>query len=300
MAPTKSKKMKTTLVGDSQGTEMSISNHKVGASDGVEAMTAGLAKIIQVKDDFLTHTDVVSLLEKHLYNTLPEDLDFIPKPPYPLKGEHLMDYVRCFRDLTLDCCDGSGEEDLVEICINNIIPKYRVDLENVRIKKFSKLLEAAKRTSLSVKIMSGSHSWREKKEAPHSLAISDRPPRGYPLERRKRNRENSEQPPVPCTDEEFHAILNQWIQDGVVCLFTPRKQPMMDDKKNLRYYRLHQYVHHHTTECQVLRKIFHPKINNGTLELPSKKQAIDLDPLSHHQVKETCTMVFCLKENEGM
>ncbi|EXC14795.1 hypothetical protein L484_009449 [Morus notabilis] len=37
-------------------------------------------------------------------------------------GEHLVDYVRRFRDLALDCYDGSGEGDLVEICINNIIP----------------------------------------------------------------------------------------------------------------------------------------------------------------------------------
>ncbi|EXC28860.1 hypothetical protein L484_004990 [Morus notabilis] len=114
------------------------------------------------------------------------------------QGDHLVDYVRRFRDLVLDCYNGSSEEELVEICINNIILEYRMYLENVRIKQFSKLLEAARRTSSSVKITSGPRNWKENREVPHSLAISDRLPRDYPRERRESQPEHYDTPlPAP-------------------------------------------------------------------------------------------------------
>lgn len=48
-------------------------------------------------------------------------------------GENLVEFVRRFRDLALDCYDEKGEGTLVEICIGNIFPVYRVYLENVNI-----------------------------------------------------------------------------------------------------------------------------------------------------------------------
>ncbi|GMN58428.1 hypothetical protein TIFTF001_027526 [Ficus carica] len=138
------------------------------------------------------------------------------------------------------------------------MPEYRVYLDNIRIKQLSRLMGSARRTSLSVKVTSGARGWKgERRETSHSLAIFERPPR-LPYRGRK---ETETQPPLPCTDKEFHTILNQWIQGGV-------------------------FVHHRTKECQVLRKIFHAKINNGTLKRPTKKQTIDLDPLSGHKAKK--------------
>ncbi|GMN56984.1 hypothetical protein TIFTF001_026097 [Ficus carica] len=204
------------------------------------------------KRDFLTRTDVLSLLDKHLYNTHPEDLEFIPRPPYPTElyqkpyskgyqtpnlvifdarkgnpkehisrfldafgqhagdrslrlrefsksltgrayawyttltpktihtweemnqGKNLIDYVQRFRDLALDCDDGDDEEALVGICINNIMSKYRVYLKNIGIKQFSRLMESARRASLSIKVSSGARGWKgERKERPYSLAISE-------------------------------------------------------------------------------------------------------------------------------
>ncbi|CAL8150393.1 unnamed protein product [Prunus armeniaca] len=68
------------------------------------------------------------------------------------QGEDPVDFVRRFRDLALDCYDEKDEEALVEICISNIVADYRVYLENIGISQFSRLLEAVRKTSMSVKL----------------------------------------------------------------------------------------------------------------------------------------------------
>ncbi|KAL6126262.1 hypothetical protein ACLB2K_074313 [Fragaria x ananassa] len=65
----------------------------------------------------------------------------------------------------------------------------------------------------------------------------------------------------------------------------------MEDKKNPRYCCYHQIVGHPTPTCQTLRKILHAKIDEGTLELPSKKQAIDDDPLPKRHGKGVWTVI---------
>ncbi|KAI5323964.1 hypothetical protein L3X38_033037 [Prunus dulcis] len=61
--------------------------------------------------------------------------------------------------------------------------------------------------------------------------------------------------------------------------FTPYKVLTRGEKCDPRYCRYLQFVGHPTTACQTLRKILHAKIHYGTLELPSRKQAFDEDPL---------------------
>ncbi|KAK9943693.1 hypothetical protein M0R45_009294 [Rubus argutus] len=91
---------------------------------------------------------------------------------------------------------------------------------------------------------------------------------------------------VPCSDEEFHAILDAMFADGAIKPPRPYKNPSREDKTDPRYCRYHQIVGHPTTACQTLRKILHGKIQDGTLELPSKKQAIDEDPLPPPTTRE--------------
>lgn len=43
-------------------------------------------------------------------------------------GEDLMEYIKRFRDITLDCYDHYEEKTLVEMCIGNMIMKYRAVL----------------------------------------------------------------------------------------------------------------------------------------------------------------------------
>ena len=48
-------------------------------------------------------------------------------------GENSMEYIKRFRDITLDCYDHCEERTLVEMCMTNMIREYRVILENLEI-----------------------------------------------------------------------------------------------------------------------------------------------------------------------
>ena len=91
------------------------------------------------------------------------------------QGEDLVDFVKKFRDLALDCYEEQDEQALVDICVNNIITEYGVYLENLSINRFSKLIEAARKTSASVKIASPSRGgWRaERKEVPQAFIAAE-------------------------------------------------------------------------------------------------------------------------------
>ncbi|XP_021804720.1 uncharacterized protein LOC110749029 [Prunus avium] len=191
-------------------------------------------------------------------------------------GEDPIDFVCRFWDLALDCYDEKDEEALVEICINNIVTDYRVYLENIGINQFSRLLEAVRKTSMSVK-PAGQRSWRsEKKEAHQTLAVDDKSSDDYNSRKRK---DRETYPPLPCKDEEFHAILDTMIADSAIKPLRPYKIPPREEKNVPRYCRYHQFVGHPSTTCQSLRRILHAKIHEGVLELPSRKQTIDEDPL---------------------
>ncbi|CAL9005414.1 unnamed protein product, partial [Prunus brigantina] len=84
-------------------------------------------------------------------------------------GEDPVNFVRRFRDLALDCYDEKNEETLVEICISNIVADYRVYVENIGIIQFSRLLEAVRKTSISVKL-NGQEAWKSEEEERHSGA----------------------------------------------------------------------------------------------------------------------------------
>ncbi|CAL8084592.1 unnamed protein product [Prunus armeniaca] len=81
-------------------------------------------------------------------------------------GEDPVDFVRRFRDLALDCYDEKDEEVLVKICISNIVADYKVYLENIGIIQFSRLLEAVRKTSISVKLTE-QEAWRSEEEKRH-------------------------------------------------------------------------------------------------------------------------------------
>ena len=48
-------------------------------------------------------------------------------------GEDLMEYIKRFRDIALDCYDHFEEKTLVEICMGNMIMEYKAVLENLEI-----------------------------------------------------------------------------------------------------------------------------------------------------------------------
>ena len=48
-------------------------------------------------------------------------------------GEDLMEYIKSFRDIALDCYDHCEEKTLVEICMGNMIMEYIAILKNLKI-----------------------------------------------------------------------------------------------------------------------------------------------------------------------
>ena len=55
-------------------------------------------------------------------------------------GEDLMEYIKRFRDIALDCYDHYEERTLMEMCTGNMIMEYRVVLKNLEISQFAQLL----------------------------------------------------------------------------------------------------------------------------------------------------------------
>lgn len=159
-------------------------------------------------------------------------------------------------------------------------------MENVNINQFTGLMDAAKKTSMSVKAQK---SWRsEKKDTHQTLAIEDKS--SY-----KRKWETFQA--VPCGNEEFHAILDSLFADGVIKLPRPQKPPTKEENSDTRYCRYHQYVGHPSQACQVLRRILHEKIRDGTLELTTRQQVIDEDPLPKRKGKETCCVITAANDH---
>ncbi|CAL8089319.1 unnamed protein product [Prunus armeniaca] len=83
------------------------------------------------------------------------------------------------------------------------------------------------------------------------------------------------------------------IADGAIKPLRPYKVPTREEKNDPRYCRYHQFVGHPTTACQSLRRTLHGKINEGVLELPSRKQTIDEDPLPKRRGKEVAAIITC-------
>ena len=69
-------------------------------------------------------------------------------------SEGLLEYIHRFRDFSLLCYDLVEEERLVSVCIMGMLYEYWSYLENLQISTFTRLVEAARRTSMSVRKLS--------------------------------------------------------------------------------------------------------------------------------------------------
>ena len=128
--------------------------------------------------------------------------------------------------------------DLVDICIVGMLYEYRPYLENLQIPSFTRLMEASKRTSMSVRKPSkGSTSqttsapgkpWkRESKKV--EVAMVEEPKKA--TKGKKRERERSGIPlPFSVLVEELYSILKAWVKDGVVVLPECKREPTEEEK----------------------------------------------------------------------
>uniref|UniRef100_A0A2N9IFM6 Retrotransposon gag domain-containing protein n=1 Tax=Fagus sylvatica TaxID=28930 RepID=A0A2N9IFM6_FAGSY len=133
-------------------------------------------------------------------------------------GEDLVKYIHRFRDVSLDCHVKYQEGELVEVCIDNMLPEFRAHLENLDIT-------------------------RDKKSLPQTLTVSTTTAPSGTKRKSPSDKAYEEPPPLPFTAEEMMAIFDKWVQDQVIKLPKISKQPTAEEQKNPKYCRYHRYKH---------------------------------------------------------
>ena len=116
-------------------------------------------------------------------------------------SEGFLDFIRRFKDTALNCYGQYKEQELVEICIDNMFPEYWAHLENLDIHQFAQLLQKARKTTLSVKPSVIDKPRAEKRNPPQALAVSSGELAAGVKRKRDDSAEQQELPPIPCTDE---------------------------------------------------------------------------------------------------
>ena len=117
-------------------------------------------------------------------------------------------------------------------------------------------------------------------------------------ERRRKadGREYGTPPPIPCTPKELDVLLDKWIPDGVFKPNQVSREPTEEERRDPRFYRLHNYVQHPTVECWALCRLVHRTIKEGTLEL--SQQEVQRNPLPNHEGKGVAAIVICVDPRE--
>ena len=164
------------------------------------------------------------------------------------------------------CYDLMKEERLVDVCIPGMLYEYRPYLKNLQISIFTRLVEAVRRTSISVRKPSkGSTSqamralrqpWRRENKKVE-VAVAEQPKKVVKEKKRERCGILS---PFTVSTEELYSILEAWLKDGVVTLPECKHEPTEKEKWNPLYCRYHKGCDHHTMDCYALRNIFHDRV----------------------------------------
>ena len=103
---------------------------------------------------------------------------------------------------------------------------------------------------------------KEQRPTPQAIAVS--------TNERKRKSEGKEYGtllPLPCTLMELDVLLDKWIADGVFKPNQVSREPTEEERRDPRFYHLHNYVQHLTAECWALHRLVHQIIKEETLEL---------------------------------
>ena len=182
-----------------------------------------------------------------------------------LPSEDLLKYIHCFHDISLDCHVKYEESELVEVCIDNMLPEFRVHLENLDISQFAPLLQKARKTTLSIK--PHFEKVREKKSQPQALTVSTVAALSGNKRKKPVEKVFKEPPPLSFTVEEMMVIFDKWVKDDVIKLPQISKPPTKEERRDPKFYRYYRYVHHPTADCRSLRWELNRKIQNGTLQL---------------------------------
>ncbi|KAL0008381.1 hypothetical protein SO802_009883 [Lithocarpus litseifolius] len=134
------------------------------------------------------------------------------------------------------CDEVQEEERLVDICIASMLYEYHPYLKNLQIPSFIRLVEASRRTSMSVKKPSkGSSSqtistprqpWKQESKNVE-VAVVEEPKKAAKGRKRERN---GISPSFSVSGEELYNIFEAWVKDGVVVLPECKREPTEEEK----------------------------------------------------------------------
>ena len=65
-------------------------------------------------------------------------------------GEDLIQFIKRFEDVSLDCYGDHKEKELVETCLSNMLFDYRLNLKILCITQFANLLQRTRRIELTM------------------------------------------------------------------------------------------------------------------------------------------------------
>ena len=148
-------------------------------------------------------------------------------------NEDLVEYIKRFRDITLDCYDHYKEKKLVEMCMGNMV---------MEISQFTHLLQKVKRTAQSIR--PSSNKPKEQRSTTQAMAVST-----SENKRKSYGKEYETPLPLPCTLKELDVLLDKWIADGVFKPNQVSREPTKEKQRDPGFCHLHNYVQHPTTEC---------------------------------------------------
>ena len=114
--------------------------------------------------------------------------------------------------------------------------------------------------------------------------------------RKTDGREYNTPPPIPCTPKELDVLLDKWITDRVFKPNQVSREPIEEERRDPRFFRLHNYIQHPTTECLALRRLVYHRIKEGTLEL--SQQEVQRNPLPNHKGNGVAAIVICADPGE--
>jgi hypothetical protein len=183
--------------------------------------------------------------------------------------------------VSLDCHVKYQEGELVEVCIDNMLPEFHAHLENLDITRFAPLLQKARKTAISIKPQV--EKGRDKKSLPQTLIVSTIATASGTKRKNLTEKVYEEPPPLPFTVEEMMAIFDKWVQDQVIKLPKITKQPTAEEQKDPKYCRYHRYVHHPMVDYRTLRWEVNRKIQDGTLQLSEEQQKVHKTPFPNYK-----------------
>ncbi|OVA02093.1 hypothetical protein BVC80_1261g7 [Macleaya cordata] len=203
-------------------------------------------------------------------------------------NERLEHYIKRFRDRSLDCHENVSEGHLVGLCINGMMPIFRVALENLDIKSFCKLEESGLRTASSIEAQAQYNekprNWRPQEE--HGRRYRGHRDAAVEQESHKRQggassskrnlkkpkRNFEEPPPYPCSLEEVLNILDAWIRNKEIQPLDVQRESTAEDKRNPAYCHYHRHVNHPTEHRHHVRMISQHNAVTTTKEHPVEEE----------------------------